>query len=313
MIRAQVYNLFSLFLSRLFGWFFALTALLSGVILASHYLITLRFLPAGLVTPSILVLLSPQMIGHAIPVALCMSVGLTAYRLRITHEYFLVLCLLGARRAWRRSLASVLVGSAVLFAFCIGWWGPYYYAKAKREMVASVSRLVRVVPADTLISLSPRLAVWYAMQGEDQEWKDARLYLKTHTKESILAAGHVVLEDDAFILRNGSIYEQGSMHTRYHQFGKMVLPYDLSGVMPTAQLRPKHATLSQLWERRNQRPMVREIVRRCVHVCLVGVVPLILLLLLSVIQVHQFLFVVIASIAGAALMQIFRELVQLVI
>lgn len=307
MARIRAHNLFILFLTRLTGWFVACSVILTGIILASHYLITLRFLLPGMVTPQVLVMLLPQMFGHGLPVALCMSVGLVTHHLMQSHEQFMIECLYGVRRAWRAALGGVIAGAVVVFFLCIGWWGPHYYRCAKQELVARVARLVQVIPPRKTMEVTPTLRLWYEKKEYDDRWCNARFLVRDEQRTLSLAASSARLSSDSFHLLNGSLYQEESRHSSYHEFGEMILPYDVSGDVATLQLRPKHATLSQLWARREERAMRKEIARRCFHALLFVAAPFVMLFLVRAVQVHRLLVIVIGSIGLTAIMQLLKE------
>lgn len=262
--------------TRLVLWATGLAILLAGVLLAGHYFITLQHLPRGLMSPRLFLLLVPRIMTYALPLGLFMAIGIVVDGMVLARESIIISYFSRAQRAWWLSVGCVSVIIGCLFAVCIGWLGPVWYRAAKQEIVTNAARLVRALPAQEMMRVSPQLSVWYGYRvkmmdssvpfrlasWDPFEWCDARLYLTDKQDRIVISAKRAQLGTEAFNLYDGSIAHWAKDGVSHHQFGSLQLPY--GGKLGIKAFPPKHMTAAELW----LAGIWRELVHRGVQVVL---------------------------------------------
>lgn len=238
--------------------------LLLGVFLSVHYLLTLRTLPACLLTPRVIFFLIPRLSIFAFPLAIGAGVGMLVDWLYLTDQHMLFVSLSSLRRQWWRLLAMVsLSAGLVYFAIC-GWLSPHCYRLAKQEMIAQTTTLLEKLPTGQLHTLGSQCQIgWEQMRKEKGQAVLCGMRLVVQRPGSpvqLVSARAAELHESGLLLRDGGVVQaQDKMRKRLknkkekiirHTFGSLWLSYDWSGVRSESgkkSIPPRLQTLPAVW------------------------------------------------------------------
>ncbi|MGD1997325.1 MAG: LptF/LptG family permease [Candidatus Dependentiae bacterium] len=231
-------------LQQLLWRFAAIYGLLLAVFLSVHYLLTLRTLPACLLTPQVIALLVPRLSVFAFPLAVVASIGMCIDWLYLTDQYLIFISLSALQQQWRRILFAVSLGSGLVYFIICGWLSPLCYQWAKREMIAQTNSFIKKLPAGQLHELGQQCRIGWERKSKDGDTdllhRVRLLVTRAGAPTQLVSARVALLEEAGLRLRDGSIVQvNDAMRQRgkrkkesiiQHTFGELWLSYDWSGV-----------------------------------------------------------------------------------
>ena len=206
--------------------------LLLGVFLSVHYLLTLRTLPACLLTPRVILYLLPRLSVFAFPIAVCAGLGMLVDWLYLTDQYFLFISLHRLRRQWWRIMHGVALSAGLIYFAVCGWLAPLYYQRAKQEMVAQTVALLKGLPPGQLHELGRGCVIGWRGQ-EAQRLYGVRLVHSRGAHTVIVTAQRAHFEETGMTLKDGVIAHMPRTRADkniHHAFSSLSLSYTWSGV-----------------------------------------------------------------------------------